>query len=376
MHILLVRTLVVSLAGAGQLDNILGGTPLKALLLKGPEDIHLEDVPVPTISDDEVLVEVKFCGICGTDLHSVSNCEPYKAGTYLGHEFSGILAQVGKGVVGWGIDDRVVVRPRYMCGECWACQHGRQSLCVHGFGRGIGLVPGIEYAGAFAKFVRVPVPKWRLLRLPAEVSFEEGALVEPLACSLHAVRVSAFKQRERVMVLGAGTIGLGVIAHLKDAGAGLIIATETVESRAELAKRLGADFVFNPNEVPTVREEVMELTNGNGVDVVFECSGIAEVFSTATDFLRPGGQIMLVGVVNKGVTILPMNFTFNEWEMKGTITSYADEFPMAIEFLQRSRLPAVEMITSKIKLSRIIENGINVLRKPSHREVKIIVQPD
>ena len=171
---------------------------MKTLLLKGPGEIILDEVPVPKISDNEVLVEVKYGGICGTDIHSVNSCRPFRAGTYLGHEFSGLVAQVGKDVKGWTVKDRVVVRPRYICGECYACRHGRHSLCDYGFTRGIGFNP--ENPGAFARFVRVPLPERRLIHLPSEVSFDKGALVEPLACSLHALRISDFKPGDNTMV--------------------------------------------------------------------------------------------------------------------------------------------------------------------------------
>ena len=187
---------------------------MKSLLLKGPGELVFEDVTVPEVSDDEVLVEVR----------------------------------------GWKVGDRVVANPMYICGECYACRHGRLSQCEHGAEKAIGAAAGLECAGAFTKYVRVPIPEKRLYRLPDEVSFEEGALVEPLACSLHAVRVSAFKVREHAMVLGAGMIGLGVIAYLKNAGAGLIIVTEINEKRAAVARKMGADYVFNPREVTDLKD--------------------------------------------------------------------------------------------------------------------------
>jgi (R,R)-butanediol dehydrogenase/meso-butanediol dehydrogenase/diacetyl reductase len=349
---------------------------LKAELLKGPGEIVLDEVPVPRISDDEVLVEVKYCGICGSDAHAVPEAVLIPPGTYMGHEFSGVLAKVGKNVKGWKPRDRVVANPLYMCGECYACKHGRQSLCNHAIEHMIGGVPGREHAGAFAKYVRVPIPEHRLHGLPDEVPFEEGALVEPLAVSLHAVRMSAFRPRDNTMVLGAGPVGLGVIAHLKHAGAGLIIATETIEKRVEAAKKLGADCVFNPQKVSNLRERVLELTNGGGVDVVFDCSGVARAFQSATDFLRRGGQVMLTGVITHETPILPMNFTINEWQLQGSYAYYSDEFPMVIEFLKKGVSPVKEMITSKIKLSDIVKEGFDKLLKPGHNEIKILVEPE
>jgi len=347
---------------------------VKSVLLRGPGEVIFEEVSIPEISDDEVLVEVEYCGICGSDLHSIPECRLYPQGTYLGHEFSGVLAKVGKNVKVWKVGDRVVANPLYICGECYGCRHGR--WCDHGAEKAIGAAAGLEHAGAFAKYVRVPVPERRLYRLPDEVSFEEGALVEPLACSLHAVRISAFRPREQTMVLGAGMIGLGVIAHLKNAGAGLIIVTETIEKRAEMARRLGADYVFNPKEVTDLKERVLELSGGGGVGVVFDCSGVPEAFRSATDFLRKGGQIILKGIIPKDVPISPMDFTFNEWQIQGSLCYYADEFPMVIEFLRRGVSPVKELITSKIKLSEIVERGFGALGKPGSREIKILVEPD
>jgi len=349
---------------------------LKALLLRAPRDIVLEEVPVPEITADEVLVEVKCCGICGSDVHTIPDCLIYPVGTYLGHEFSGVLAKVGNKVKVWKAGDRVVVSPSVPCGECYGCKHGRQSICNHAFETAIGCAAGLEYAGGYAKFVRVPNPEKRLYRLPDKITFEEGALVEPLSCSLHFVRMSTFKPREKTMVLGCGMMGLGVIAHLKNAGAGLIIATETNEKRREVAKKLGADYVFNPQKVSNLKEEVLKLTNGEGVEVVFDCSGVLQAFQSATSFLRRGGQLLLAGLIAKEVSIVPANFVINEWQLQGALAFYSDEFPMVIDFLEKGISPVKELITSKIKLGNIVKEGFDVLAKPGNNESKVIVEPD
>jgi len=291
---------------------------VKAARLEGPRDIVLEEIPIPEISDDEVLVEVRYCGICGTDVHGFLAPNYTPVGTYMGHEFSGVIVKAGNKVIGWKPGDRVAIQPTYWCGECYACRHGFLPSCKSQL---IGLIGGSTdktIPGAFAKFVRGPFPEKRLYYLPEEVSFEEGALVEPLACSLHAVRISAFRSGDPAMVLGAGPIGLGVIAFLKNAGAGLIIATEIAENRAALAKRLGADYVFNPKKVSNLREEVLKLTNGLGVAQVFECSGVPQAFQSATNFLRPKGQVMLVGLIQKEVTVVPFNFQPGEFQLQAS----------------------------------------------------------
>jgi (R,R)-butanediol dehydrogenase/meso-butanediol dehydrogenase/diacetyl reductase len=176
------------------------------------------------------------------------------------------------------------------------------------------------------------------------------------------------------MVLGAGTIGLGVIAMLKNSGAGLIIATETVDRRKELAKKFGADYLLDPN-IPGLEQKVFELTGGRGVDIVFDCSGVGVAFKSASSFLRRGGQIVLVGQIMKETPILPLDFTLRELQLQGISCYYSDEFPMVMEFLTRRHVTFDEIITSRIQLSEITEKGFEVLSKPNN-EIKVIVFPD
>lgn len=347
---------------------------MKAVLLRGPKDVVIDEIPVPEISDDDVLVEVKYAGICGSDLHAYRAAIHYPPGTYLGHEYSGVLVKVGKNVRGWRVGDRITGNPLYICGECYACKRGRPQQCEHVLDAPTGGRP--VSPGAFARFMRLPIPERRLCKLPDDVSFEEGALVEPLASGLHAVRISDLKAGEDTIVLGAGPIGLGVIAFLKYAGAGLIIATEIVERRAAMAKKFGADYVFNPLKEPNLKEKVLELTNGKGIDRVYTCAGTVESFRTATDFIRHGGQIMVVDCVEEEVPIIPTLYCYCEWEMKGALCYDYDEFPMTIEYLRKGLAPVKEMITKKIKLSDIVKEGFEVLINPGHNEIKILVEPE
>jgi len=344
---------------------------LKATRLKAAKELVVEDIPVPEIEDSEVLVEVKYCGICGTDIRGFAAPGLINVGAYVGHEFSGVITKVGKDVKGWKVGDRVVVNPNCFCGECYACKHGVPECCEHLIENSLGTLADKTRPGAFGEYVRVPFAEQRLYALPDELSFEEGALAEPLASSLHAVRISAFKTRDQVMVLGCGGIGLGAIAFLKDAGAGLIIATEVNEQRAELARKLGADYVFNPLTTKNLKEEVFQLTGGLGVNQVFDCSGAAQAFQSAVNFLRPKGQIILVGIIDKDVPVVPLNYQIGEFQLQASFC-YSDEFPLVVNFLKNTKLPIKEMATSKIKLGDIQE-GFNTLLTPGNSEIKILV---
>jgi (R,R)-butanediol dehydrogenase/meso-butanediol dehydrogenase/diacetyl reductase len=250
-------------------------------------------------------------------------------------------------------------------------------VCIHALEEEIGCHPGIENAGGFAKYVRVAHPEYRLFRLPQELTFEEGTLIEPLACSLHAIRLSIFKPGDKVMVLGCGMIGLGVIAHLRNSGAGLIIATRgSNKKRGDMGLRLGADYVFNAEETPDLRKKVFELTDGHGIDVIFDCSGRPEAFLSAPAFLRPRGQIILVGNLTHEIPFVGLPFTLLEFSLQGSCCYYHDEFPMAMDFLKRRVSPITDVITSKIRLGEIVEKGFERIIKSDSGEIKIIVQPD
>jgi threonine dehydrogenase-like Zn-dependent dehydrogenase len=347
---------------------------MQALKIGKPGELVFEEIPIPEIEDNEVLVETKCCGICGSDVHGTQMPGIIPEGAFLGHEISGIIARVGKDVNNWQPMDRVVISPGYYCGDCWACQHGFIQCCAFQV-KGIGISTENNLPGGFAQFIRVPIPERQLYLLPDKVSFEEGALVEPLATSLHAVRLSAYSPLDPVMVLGAGAIGLGVVIFLKNVGARLIIVTEVNEKRSEVARSLGADYVFNPSQISDLRREVFNLTDGLGVAKVFDCSGIPEAFRSAPSFLRPKGQIILTGIIQREVPFVPFSLNLGEFQIQATMV-YADEFPKVIDFLQKTKVPIQEIVTSKIKLHKIIEQGFNRLLTSGHNEIKILVEPE
>lgn len=347
---------------------------MKAAVVTNPGIVELLEEPIPEITEDEVLVEVKFCGICGSDIHTyIPGAMPPPV--YIGHEFSGVLARVGKDVEDWKEGDRVVVNPGYKCGKCYACKHGKPEACEMGLIRSLGNVTGKENAGGFANYVRVSLPDYRLNLLPDEVSFEEGALVEPLSVALHGVNLSEPKMGETCMVMGAGAIGLGAIAMFRYLGVGTIIAVESVASRMKLAEKMGANYIFDPADDEIV-DKVLEITQDRGVDIVFEASGATAAFDSAPNYLGRNGRITQVSVMLEDLMITPINWLMHEWRLQYSVAYTPDEFLKSIDFLKRTTIPVTEMITSKIKLSEIVTKGIIPLQTPGTQEVKILVEPD
>jgi 2-desacetyl-2-hydroxyethyl bacteriochlorophyllide A dehydrogenase len=333
--------------------------------------MEVHEKPKPTASDGDVVVKVEYCGICGSDVHGYLNGVMVPLGAVMGHECSGVVAEVGKDVRDFRPGDRVVAKPIAQCGECAPCKRGAYSLCVSAFDRAIGITTTND--GAFAEYVKIEHPREMLFRLPDNVSFEQGALVEPLSTSLHAVRLSRVRPGDSVVVIGAGMIGLGTIQFLKLAGAGRIIALEISEAKAGLALKAGADIVLDPlKEGEGLQAHILDLTDGVGAEVVYECSGVPFGFQNAMYFAKSGGQVMIVGIVDKEVAFTPFRMVLTEIEMKAVL-GYYDEFDYVIRFLSQGRLNTDILISGIVPLSDV-EKGFDRLLS-SRDDVKILVRP-
>lgn len=345
---------------------------MKALVFAEAGNVELQEVPKPSIKAGEVMVKVEACGICGSDIHALKSGVVYSVGVIMGHEFSGVIEEVGDGAGDWKAGDRVCVKPWAECGTCSYCRQGWYSLCPTALSRCIGVAP--EFGGAFSEYVKVAYPHEVLYRLPDTVTFEQGALVEPLATSLHAIMRSSFRPGDTTIVLGGGMIGMGVVQLLKLSGAGEIILVELSETKGGIARQLGADHVLNPiEEGEGIADRVMELTNGQGADIVFECVGVPATFSQTVPFCRSGGEVMVVGLQDADVTFSALNLLLKEVDMKGVL-GYYDEFDPVIKFLEKGMIRSDLLITEIIKLPDIIEKGFNKLMDPSDN-IKILVKP-
>jgi threonine dehydrogenase-like Zn-dependent dehydrogenase len=336
-------------------------TKMKAAIVR-QGDILVEDVPKPKAGPGEVVIEVKYCGVCGSDVHRFA-AGGFSDGAILGHEPYGVVAEVGEGVTEWRGGQRVVVIAYDPCRQCRWCQQGEYQLCLNKYWIGLGTNPGAfaEYAKAYSTM---------LLRVPDQVSDRAAALTEPLAVALHAVRTAHINLGDTAVVIGAGPIGLFVTQCLRVAGARAVGVIEVAPGRAELAARLGADKVFTPSSDDLVAEVVRSL--GAEPDLVFECAGAVQTLQDAAELVRPHGKIMLVGVSLEPVPIIPIVWGRKEAELKACI-AYRDEFPLALELLDNNKIDVEPLISDVIPLKDIGQT-VKDLQKP-HDQVKILVEP-
>jgi (R,R)-butanediol dehydrogenase/meso-butanediol dehydrogenase/diacetyl reductase len=344
-------------------------------------DIRVEDIERTPVSDTDVRIEVEACGICGSDLHEYrhgpqftpENTHP-KTGVSLpvpiGHEFSGRVSEIGADVSRIEEGDAVVVEPNIPCHDCHYCEDGKTHLCpnttVVGWNTG---------DGGFAE--NAVVPEQQVHVLPENVRVEDGALVEPLAVGLHAVRQSGMCAGDTVAVFGCGPIGLTAVRAAKAAGAKHIFASEPNDTRRETALELGADDAIDPLETDAV-EEITAATP-DGVDVAFEFAGIDATFNAAVNSTKRDGTIT-VGSISDEETSTDLNdIVMTERTVIGTTCygfppqSFRTEFDAIIQSLAAGEIDTDPFVTGHIDLDDIAESGFDALLDPDTDHVKILV---
>ena len=264
---------------------------MKALVLEEYNRLIYKDVDKPAANDDEVLVEVKAVGICGSDVHGMDGSTGRRIPPIImGHEASGIIVETGKNVTGWNIGDRVTFDSTIYKLDDWYTRNGHYNLSDNRMVLGVSCKE-FRRDGAFAQFVTIP--GHILYRIPDNVSFEQAAMVEPVAVALHAVNLSGVKINDTAVVFGSGMIGLFIIQLLKQAGCN-VIAVDVLQEKLDMAKNAGAGVILNA-QTDDVPGEIRKLTQNRGADFAFEAVGITPTIKSAIESLRKGATLILVG---------------------------------------------------------------------------------
>ena len=329
---------------------------MKAAVYKGRRRLSVEDVSTPSPGPDQVLVRVKYCAICGTDVHGfIYDAVP--PGTVLGHEYCGTIAEVGSGVRGWTVGDRVV---------------GGGGSAPPGVGNVVRTDPRYNFrtmgfAGkplrAYAEYV--VMEGWEPVAIPDGVSDEAAALCEPCAVAVHAVRISDLRLGDTVAVLGGGPIGLFCLQTARAAGAGKVFVSEPAPARQEAARLLGADAVIDPLQDDVV-ERVVSLTGGIGPDVVFDCAGAASTLDQAMNMVRRGGQVVLVALAWEKTAVLPVDWIAREIKLQASFSSLPEDWRIALDLMRSGKVSVAPMLSedSFIPLEDI-QQAFESLVKPS-----------
>jgi 2-desacetyl-2-hydroxyethyl bacteriochlorophyllide A dehydrogenase len=347
---------------------------MRAAVWTAPERLTLVDREYPVAGPGQAVIEVAACGICGSDLHSFREGLAVEPGGVLGHEFCGRVVAAPE-VPGVRIGDRVAVRPLIPCGDCDRCAADELQLCEGAREYDIGY----GSPGALAERVLVPraVVGQTMFALPATVDDAAGALVEPMAVALHAVGAAEVESNVVALVLGAGTIGLGVIRFLNLAGVTRVVVAEPSRRRRDRALDLGADTGIDP-DAEDVTEKMRRLTGpgphglGARVDVVFECAGSPAALANALKCARPGGTVVLGGIYARAIPARLDIVVTKELRLRGT-AAYADEFSAVISHLSSGALQAADFVSHTFSLEDV-DSAFRVQMNPE-QSLKVQVRP-
>lgn len=338
---------------------------MRAAVFLGQGDIEIQECPDPIPGEGEVLIKVEACGICGSDLHAYKT-GMYAPGLIIGHEFSGVVKAVGPGVIDFKPGDQVTANSGIGCGKCFLCRSGKENLCEKSFRL------GVTEDGAMAEMVKVP--EAGVYHIPDNLPAKEACLAEPFSITLHGLNQSQFRPGDRVVIMGAGPIGLCLLQVLKLAGVGAAWITETNSFRADLATHLGADLVLNPQKA-NLFSVLSDLTSGIMADIVFECVGLPETIIQALGLVRRGGQVVILGICDQAVEMDFLNTITNEIDIQTAYYSRVSDFAKTIHFMAKGSLRAKPLITSEIPFERVKESFESLL-SPDSNQVKILVCPN
>lgn len=340
---------------------------MKCVSIKGKKKFEIKEVAEPIAKNGEVIIDVKKCGICGSDIHYWVSGEP--VGLILGHEYAGVVTDTGNRE-DLKVGDRVTALPISPCMKCSACETGNFQYCAQTWANATGL--SLTYPGALAQ--KMKIRSDMVIKVPDAISDDEVAMVEPTAVGLHAIHLANIKVGQKVLVIGGGIIGLVSAMFAKKEGASYVALSETNKARGEKAVKLGvADEWFdatNPNMVQTA----LSKTNG-GFDIVIECCGNGPAVTSSILCVKPGGEIVLVGVASEPITIPTVLSVMKEVTMQGAIAYTKNEFITCINLIASKNIDVLKFVDDIVGLEEV-EKSYERLTSGNDSAVKILVDPN
>ena len=328
-------------------------TMQKGAFMRGTDKMIIKEIEVPEVGEKEVLVQLEYVGICGSDVHYFhhGNCGAYKVNLeedyMLGHECAGTVVKVGANVKDLKVGDKVALEPGITCGQCEFCKAGKYNLCPD-----VVFLATPPVQGCYEEYIAFP--ENMCFKLPENMTTKEGCLIEPLSVGFHAANQGDVQVGESVVILGAGCIGLVTLLACKAHGAGNIIVADIVDARLEKAKELGATHVINSKEVNAL-EEIARLTGGKGADKVFETAGSPITIAQTAFAVKRGGTITLVGLsAQEEITYNFAQIMDKEATIK-SVFRYRNIYPKAIEAVSAGAIDVNGIVTHEFDLEHIQE---------------------
>ena len=330
-----------------------------------PGKISFRNIEEPVINDDEILMETKRIGVCGSDIHVFHGLHPYTSYPVVqGHEVSGVVAAVGKNVAGIQIGDEITFTPQVTCGECYPCQHGMYHICEK------LKVMGFQTGGAAQEFFVLPA--WNVLKLPRGFSLDQGAFVEPVAVGVHAVMKGGDVRGKKVLVLGAGTIGnlVGQVANAL--GAEAVMISDVNDYKLEKAQACGIDFMVNTAE-EDLGQAIATHFGAAKADLILECVGVQATADQAVTNARKGTTIVVVGVFGEKPTVDLGLVQDRELKLVGTLMYQKPDYAKAIELIAGGKIELDNLITHRFKFEQYLD-AYHTIEESNGRYMKVMIE--
>jgi L-iditol 2-dehydrogenase len=343
---------------------------MKALVHTAANTFEVKDFPKPVPGPKEVLLRVKACGICGSDVHGMTGHSGRRQPPIImGHEATGVIEELGREITRYKVGERITFDSTVYCNQCRYCLEGRINLCSDRMVLGVSTG---EYRrhGAMAEYLCVP--EHIIYKLPDTVSFHQGALIEPLSIALHAVNRGRLKINESVVVQGCGIIGLMTIQCARLSGCGTLMAVDMNEARLDMARKVGADIVINPAK-ESARERILAETGGEGADAVFEAVGLEKTADAALSFVRKGGKLVLIGNLAPTVPIGLQSIVTREIDVYGSCAS-SGEYQDCVDLIASGRIK-VDHYVSKVAPLEEGQMWFDKLLAAKEPLYKVILEP-
>ena len=338
---------------------------IQAIMAK-PGEIIYQDVDVPVVGPDQIKVKMKRIGVCGSDIHVYHGKHPFTSYPVVqGHEISAEVVEAGRNVTDFKPGDRVTIQPQVVCGKCYPCTHGMYNDCE------VLKVMGFQTTGMASEYFVTEAAK--VLKLPDNISWDHGSMIEPLAVAVHAVRRYGDAKDKNVLVLGGGTIGNLVAQTAKAMGANKVLISEISEYRLEVAKKAGIETV-NPLQ-KDLKEAIHSVFGPDGADVIFECVGINETMTQAIEYARKGSYIIIVGVFGNLATMNAALIQDHELALIGTAMYRVEDYKKAIELTEAGLIEFDSLITDHVPFNEY-QKAYQMIDEQKDKAMKVIVVMD
>ena len=336
-------------------------------VMTAPGAIEFRDIPVPELKDDEVLVKIKRIGICGSDIHVYHGKHPFtKYPVTQGHEVSGQIVKLGKNVTSFRIGQKVTIEPQVTCGECYPCRHGKYNLCEE------LKVMGFQTTGCASEYFAAPVH--RVTPLPDSMTYNQGAMIEPLAVTVHAARRFPELSGSNVAIIGCGPIGILLMQSCKALGAKSVMVTDISEGRLDLARKCGADFAFNTSQVD-FGDAMVTAFGRDKADVIYDCAGNDTTMGQAIKYARKGSKLVLVAVYAGMANVDLATLNDHELDLDTSMMYRHEDYIKAIEFVADGKV-VLEPLMSAHFAFRDYLDAYKYIDANREKTMKVIVDVD